>query len=685
MWIIAPASFFLLLWMGFIATGRAGIRESFLYATAAFALCLVSATELLSTVSLLRIEALALFWASLAATAAAYLWWRGTPSTFRTVLNGSPRRLRGSSTTLLAIGLTLATALLVAIVAPPNNWDSMTCHMTRVARWIQEASVGFLATTNHCHNAYGPLTEYAVLHFQILVGGDRFANAVQWFALAGCGVAASLVAREQNQSASVQVLAAVIAVTLPMALLQASNTKDDIAVAFWIIAFAVGFILHLRGPTVGRALFCGLALGFALLTKWSAYLVTSVLGVVLFAYGIHRVVKTSPKAEWRHRAFKLAGAATAMVLLALLVNSGFYVRTWHSHGYFHHAIGSDLGQGNLRVNDLSVAETWTNIVQNGAVHLALPSDRANLVTLTLIRHIAGISDEEMTSADPTRLKAITFRIQEDFSGNFLHFLLLCSTYAGLAMFRRRLGFDNLAVSLAAAVVLAAIVYSAMVKWDSATARYQMPFFMLSAPLMATFLASLVSAANRSLAEGRAGLFQPALGLFSAYGRNAVTWTLLIGSIPYLFLNEDRPIFGTDDLPFIKMRHESIFTADRFGMYFNSRSEVRQSYFAAIDYLAAHRLEEIGLNVGSNRHEYPIHVLLKERYDQAPRLDHVGVLPSNPTAKQRDREFEPLFVFDAKGNFQRFAGDSYRLMRQFDHVAIWRKTDSLASPQRPVTQ
>ena len=327
MWIIAPVSFFLLLWIGFIATGRAGIRESFLYATAAFALCLVSATELLSTVSLLRIEALALFWASLAATAAAYLWWRGTPSTFRTVLNGSPRRLRGSSTTLLAIGLTLATALLVAIVAPPNNWDSMTCHMTRAARWIQAASVGFLATTNHCHNFYGPLTEYALLHFQILAGVDRFANAVQWFALAGCGTAASLIAREQNQSASVQVLAALIAVTLPMALLQASNTKDDLAVAFWIIAFAVGLILHLREPTVGRVVFCGLALGFALLTKGTAYLVALLLAIALFAYGVYGIVKTAPRTQWWNRIFKLAGEGAAMAVLALLVNGGFYTRT----------------------------------------------------------------------------------------------------------------------------------------------------------------------------------------------------------------------------------------------------------------------------------------------------------------------------------------------------------------------
>ena len=684
MWIVAPALFFLLLWIGFIATGKAGVRESFLYATAAFTLCVVCATELLSTVSLLRLEALAPLWIGLAATAALYLWWRGTPSAFRTVLDGSARRFCGSATTLLAIGLTLATVLLVAIVAPPNNWDSMTCHMTRAARWIQAASVGFLATTNHCHNFYGPLTEYAVLHFQILAGGDRFANAVQWFALVGCGIAASLTVREQNQSASVQVLAALIAVTLPMALLQASNTKDDLAVAFWIIAFAVGLILHLREPTVGRVLFCGLALGFALLTKGTAYLVSSLLAVALFACGIYRIVKTAPRTQWRNRIVKLAGAGAAIALLALLVNGGFYARTWHTYGYPHHTLGSDLGQDNLRIDDVSLAETWTNIVQNGAVHLALPNDRANRVTLTLTRRIAGIADEDLAGTDPTRIRAIAFRIQEDFSGNLLHFLLLCAACAGVLMFRRRLGVDNLTVALALAVVLAAVIYSATVKWESSTARFQMPFFMLGAPLTAVFIARLGSVANRRIAETPIGPSRSVLQFFSAHGQQAVTWVLLIGALPYLLLNEDRPIFGKDDLPFLKMRHESIFTADRFGMYFNSRGEVRQSYFAAIDYLVAQEPEGVGLNVGSNRHEYPIHMLLREELAQLPRLDHVGVRPSNPTVVHREHEFEPPFVFDAKGNFGRFSRSAYRLVRQFDHVAIWRKigTESHGSGETP---
>ena len=674
MWIVAPALFFSLLWAAFVATGRAGIRESFLYATAAFTLVLVCATELLSIVSLLRLEALAPFWIGMAALAAAYLWRRGDALALRWALAGSWRRFRGSSAILLGIGLILATVLLVAVVSPPNNWDSMTCLMTRVARWRQEAGVGYLATTNHCHNYYAPLTEYAFLHFQILVDGDRFANTVQWFALVGSGMAASLIVRQQNQPARVQVLAAAIAVTLPMGLLQASNTKDDLAVAFWIIAFATGVTLYQREATIGRILYCGLALGFALLTKGNAYVVASLLAVALFAYSLYGIVKTTPKTQWIDHMAKLACAGLAMVLVALLVNSGLYARTWNTYGYPHHIVGSGLGQENLRIDDVSLAETWTNIVQNGAVHLALPSDRANAVTLATAQRIAAISDREQARADPTRLSAITFRIQEDFTGNFLHFLLLCATGVGVAVFGRRLGINNHAVSLFVAIVAALVVYSATVKWESSTARFQMPFFILGAPVTAVFIASLVAAANRGSAQGRTGLYAAARRFVSARGQSAIIWILLISSIPYVLLNEDRPIFGTDDLPFVKMRHESIFTADRFGMYFNSRSAVRQSYFDALDYLAAHEPAEVGLSVGTNRHEYPIHMLFKERYAPAPRLDHVGLRPSNPSIALRNGEFKPPFVLDAKGNFGRFAGDSYQLARQFDHVAIWRRVD-----------
>ena len=47
-----------------------------------------------------------------------------------------------------------------------------------------------------------PLSEWHILHFQVLSGGDRFTNTVHWVALAGCGVLASLIAKESKQPSS---------------------------------------------------------------------------------------------------------------------------------------------------------------------------------------------------------------------------------------------------------------------------------------------------------------------------------------------------------------------------------------------------------------------------------------------------------------------------------------------------
>ncbi|MFG0250589.1 MAG: hypothetical protein ACF8OB_17015, partial [Phycisphaeraceae bacterium JB051] len=40
----------------------------------------------------------------------------------------------------------LATTLLIALVAPPNNWDSLTYHMSRVAHLAQNKTLDFYAT-----------------------------------------------------------------------------------------------------------------------------------------------------------------------------------------------------------------------------------------------------------------------------------------------------------------------------------------------------------------------------------------------------------------------------------------------------------------------------------------------------------------------------------------------------------
>jgi hypothetical protein len=174
---------------------------------------------------------------------------------------------------LAGIVFIVITVGIIAIVAPPNTWDSMAYHMARVAHWIQNQTVAHYPTNYLPQLTQSPWTEFAILHLQILSGGDRFANLVQWFSMIGSLVGVSLIARELGASLSGQIFSAVFAATLPMGILQASSTKNDYAVGFWLVCLAY-FILVAIGSKkiIKNSLPIGASLGLALLTKGTAYL-----------------------------------------------------------------------------------------------------------------------------------------------------------------------------------------------------------------------------------------------------------------------------------------------------------------------------------------------------------------------------------------------------------------------------
>ena len=99
------------------------------------------------------------------------------------------------SRSFLAAAIALTTAV-IALVAPPNNWDSMTYHMSRVEHWRVNNSVAHYPTNIEWQLYLNPWAEFAILQFQTLgFGSDRLANLVQWFAFVGSMVGVSLLVR----------------------------------------------------------------------------------------------------------------------------------------------------------------------------------------------------------------------------------------------------------------------------------------------------------------------------------------------------------------------------------------------------------------------------------------------------------------------------------------------------------
>ena len=640
-----------------------GIRQGFVYAAAVYTLCLVLATELFSVWNALRLETLIAFWGGLASLAALCVWFRGDREAIRGALGWAWARFRESPIALSAAGLILAVILLTAVVAPPTNWDSMAYHMARVAVWIQEGSVAHYPTSFLQQLFHPPLAEWNILHFQILSGGDRFANAVQWFALVGCGIAVSLIARELRQRFRVQVLAAVVAVTLPMGLLQGSSTQNDVVVSFWLLAFTLLAVQYLRAPAAVRLLFCGLSLGFALLSKGTAYAVAPPLAAVLFLYGI---VQLQGKGYRPHS--KLVGAAAAVLAVALLLNSGHYARNWELFGNPISAPTPGVTYRNDRV-DLSVV--WSNLVRNSVLHWGVPSHRINELTLRAVRRVFGQVIDEIpgtTAGTPLFQWGIPFRLHEDRTGNFLHYWVLAASLLGVLLFRKRFGFSALTVFLTLAVVLGALSFCAILRWEPFASRRHTSLFMLGAPVAAVFAASLASALASSDWKGRrfGALARPALSFAGVHGVSIVTALFLAMSVPWVVFNERRPI--------LPLGNRSVLFADRTEMYFSSHRALFPAYVDAVDYLAAYNPKKVGLYMNGDDYNYPAWPLFKERQREMPRLEYVGV--KNVSEELREGNYAPPFIFSRRGPFEAtIEGASYRVVWIRPGVTVLAKEDA----------
>lgn len=84
-----------------------------------------------------------------------------------------------------------------------------------------------------------PWAEFAIIHFYVLSGGDRLSNGVQWISMLGNLTGVSLIAKQLGGTKESQLLAALIAASLPMGILQASSTQTDYVVTLWLVSFLI--------------------------------------------------------------------------------------------------------------------------------------------------------------------------------------------------------------------------------------------------------------------------------------------------------------------------------------------------------------------------------------------------------------------------------------------------------------
>ncbi len=660
---------FILLFFIFIGKDGCGLREALIKSFLGNLFLILLSTEVLSLINQITFKGVLFFWILVVVLEIIVLISMIRSKKFDLAqIKSLKRKLIFTGYEWLIIGLLgviCATTLLIALLSPPNNYDSMTYHMARVAEWIQHQNVNFYPTAIPRQNHSMPFAEYVVLQFQILSRSDLYANLVQWLSFIFSIVIVSLITKELKFSKFTQLVSGFVASATPMAILQSSSTQNDLVLGVLCLSFAYFLLRFVKSYTIEDGIFTAISFGLALLTKGTGYIFCAAIGIFLGVYKIFSLTEKEKK-------YKLVWSLGLIVVAGLVMNTGHFLR---NYGLYGHPLST--ANNRITTDNLSLTTTYANLIRNAAGQLATPLPMINNMIVSATEWTLG---ENINNSDATFEAAefsVDFRINSDYSGNLFQMVLLSLALILLPWLikdRKSALFFYLM-----AVFAAIVVFNVSIKWQPWGSRLITPIFLLGSPLIAILI-------NKTISSKK---------LISS-----LMVVLFLFSVPFLLLNSTRPLvpFFEDDSvlytnwvqkffsdkpnqyktfskiisPFFKGR--SVLHTDRRMLYFLSNFRTYYDYNRAMRVIGDENPLEVGLFLSSNDWEYPIWVFSGNHAGEGE-IDfwHIGVEDISNNLMQEQRAF-PSLVLATREFDQTIAGVEYEIIFDSDSIDVLRKVE-----------
>jgi hypothetical protein len=471
------------------------------------------------------------------------------------------RRARRPGWTLGLVAPLFLVLLVTAVRYAPTNWDSMTYHLARLVYWIQNRSVDGYPTGIPRQVDLAPGGEYLLLLLQLVAGSDRLANLVQLLSWVILAAAAPPLARLAGAPRRLAPWAAVLVAALPMGVLQATSTQNDLvaaALALAILSAAIPFLHREPRARNGDLVLLAAALAAAVVTKPSA-----VLAAAPFAAwaGVCAV------AAWCRRPGRLKaslpGLAAAVALLAVVAGWEILRRRNASPDDFAQYYFAGAG---------AWVERLLNATLGAAHHLPFPS--------TLLAELgarAGGTAPQLAGACPRTWLCLApiVRTSEDIVGNPFQALLVVGSLA-LAVSRRRL-LPPRSRAFLIALVAAWLALHALLRDNVWFSRIQTPLFALLPLALGAF------AGQRQGAARWAGRTLGSLAVL------ALVWGAVVA-----FRNESRPPFAGRGI-----------LRDEADCHYLHQPALRPLHQQALEAARAGGCRQLGLFIGGDSYDYPL--------------------------------------------------------------------------------
>ena len=471
---------------------------------------------------------------------------------------------------------------LIAISSPPNNWDSMTYHMSRVQYWIQNSNVDFFTTNNIRQNLYSPFSGYILLNLQILSNSDLFANLLQWTSLLICILTISLICQEFGLKKKLQLISAFFICSMPTAILEASSTQNDILLSSYILLFYYYQLLTIKSPSGIYLVFSGLSLGLGVLTKGTSYIFLFSIGVTFFIYSIFY---KNPI----HRSIAIYRSIIT-IIIGLAINIPHYFRTYIK---YNEILGLSYNQ--VTTNEVfSIYTVFSNLIRHIAYQLGSNINLANWYIYRLVQILLGdnINDPNTSFLD-RHFRPPFFSLDEDHASNPIHTLIIIILCISSFIFFKKLKkihMTSLWISF-----ISIMLYCLLFKWQPWTNKI-ISLLIITTPFIMIIMNEIFK--NKRI---RINIY-------------IILAIMFLGTLPYLFYNESRPLFPLND--------KSIIYQKRIEGYFNNRPGLFKQYQRIINKIDINRNESlskqsIALHIGGDSWDYPFWVMLTNKFGNNP--------------------------------------------------------------------
>lgn len=519
----------------------------------------------------------------------------------------------------------------------PYNWDSMTYHLTRIAHWAQNESVGHFATNNIRQVASPALAEFVNLHVYIICGkSERLFHILQWSCYVTNAWLVTKLAYRIGCTERWAKISSLLFMCMPIAFAEALTTQVDHFACVWFLIF-VYFILdfiiskeHIKynKHNLNICLIMGACVVYGYLTKPTVSVGMFMVAIGLFAICIKRRNPIVPL-------LKLSAVVAPLIILFI---SPEIIRNIIS---FHAINPPFVGQRQI-VGTIKPTYLIINFLKNFTFNFPniyiYRSDRIVYGLVTMAARILHVELDHPSIAED----GYPFSVHEaqcfgqDTAVNPI--ILILSIVSLCRCLYSHIKHKQKAAALTYFAFGMFCLFCVIVRWELFVGRYMLPYFTLLCPIIAIQFQDIYENSRHKF-TGHATVsiiyFCCVIDLF------AMTWY-----------------------------HGGIMKGGWQDEYYVNNIYVANEYREIIGDICNSDFKNIGLKLGSNAYEYPIWNIDKDNLYFA----HINV--ENETAKYYEEDFIPDCIIStyAPDDKVEYNGKQYILMEKSrDNIYIWAYT------------